>query len=87
MTSAAVEDQGREAITRLLARRDFTSTIYTSEAARDVAPEVWRGLMPLVRQVAVSMARAGDIEITQGGRVLSTAKPLRGPIRLRTARR
>ncbi len=87
MTTSPLDDRIRDAIKRLLASRADTATICPSEAARDVEPADWRGLMPRVRDVALAMTRAGEIEITQGGRVLSITKPLRGPIRLRTAKR
>lgn len=38
--------------------------------------------MPQVRAVAVAMAKAGVLEIRQGGRTVEPDKPLRGPIRL-----
>jgi hypothetical protein len=47
--------------------------------------EAWRNLMEPARRAARRLVAAGEIEITQGGRVVgpSTAK---GPIRLRRAR-
>ena len=55
-----------------------------SEAARAVGGEDWRPLMEPTRRAARRLVAAGDLVITQGGRVVdpSTAK---GPIRLRLA--
>lgn len=72
----------RTAITGLLARREPPATICPSEAARAVAPDAWRPLMPQVRAVAVAMAREGLLEIRQGGRPVAPGALLRGPIRL-----
>jgi hypothetical protein len=74
----------QQAILDLLDTRD--GTICPSEAARVVDPEGWRDLMEPARQAARRLVAAGDVEITQGGRVVdpSTAK---GPIRIRRVRR
>lgn len=60
-------------------------TVCPSEVARAVDPEGWRDLMEPARQAARRLVAAGEVEITQGGRVVdpSTAK---GPIRIRRAR-
>jgi hypothetical protein len=70
------------AILELLASRTSGATICPSEAARTVSSEDWRALMEPSRRAARRLVTAGEIEITQGGRVVdpSTAK---GPIRLR----
>ncbi|MFN3937409.1 MAG: DUF3253 domain-containing protein [Gemmobacter sp.] len=68
----------RAAILSLTARR--AGSICPSEAARLLAAD-WRALMPAVRQVALAMARTGEIAVTQGGRPVEGAP--RGPIRLR----
>jgi hypothetical protein len=73
------------AITDLLARRGRTATICPSEAARAVADDEgdgWRELMEPARRAARRMVDRGEVEITQGGRVVdpSTAK---GAIRIR----
>ncbi len=79
-----------ESIRNLLASRGADATICPSEAARAVASsssEVreWRELMEPARRAARRLVAAGELEITQNGRVVdpSTAK---GPIRLRRAR-
>ena len=84
-------DRALEAsILDLLARRSGGATICPSEAARAVADpdggeDAWRALMEPARRAARRLVAAGDVEITQGGKVVdpSTAK---GPIRVRRAR-
>ncbi len=68
------------AILELLATR--AGTICPSEAARLTAGEDWRESMEPARRAARRLVAAGEVEITQGGRVVdpSTAK---GPIRIR----
>ena len=71
------------AITDLLAQRARTSTICPSDAARLVGDDdSWRDLMEPARPAARRLVERGEVEITQGGRVVdpSTAK---GPIRIR----
>ena len=79
-------------ILELLSKRASGATICPSEAARavsaDLEPagdEAWRTLMEPARSAARRLVVAGEIEITQKGRVVdpSTAK---GPIRLRRSR-
>lgn len=54
-------------------------------APGDASDEAWRELMEPARRAARRLVAAGEVEITQGGRVVdpSTAK---GPIRIRRAR-
>ena len=79
-------DRALEAsILDLLAARSRTSTICPSEAARAVgSDDGWRELMEPARRAARRLVAAGEVEVTQGGRVVdpSTAK---GPIRIRRA--
>lgn len=75
-------------IRSLLAGRAADATICPSEAARAVGgadEEAWRDLMEPARRAARRLDAAGEVEITQGGRVVdpSTAK---GPIRIRRVR-
>lgn len=72
------------AIVELLAARGRTATICPSEAARRVEPGEWRDLMEPTRMAARRLAAAGEVVITQQGRVVdpSTAK---GPVRIRRA--
>ena len=74
-----------QSIRDLLTERARTATICPSEAARTVGGEEgWRDLMEPARAAARRLVAAGEVEITQGGRVVdgSTAK---GPIRVRRA--
>lgn len=74
----------------LLAARARSATVCPSEVARAVAgpgaeEQAWRELMEPARMAARRLVAAGEVEITQGGRVVdpSTAK---GPVRVRRAR-
>ncbi len=86
-----VDEQLSETILSLLAARAAGATICPSEAARAVAagsepdPEAWRDLMEPARRAARRLVDSGEVEITQGGKVVdpSTAK---GPIRVRRVR-
>jgi hypothetical protein len=83
-----VDRELEASIRSLLAGRSADATICPSEAARAVAgdaEEAWRALMEPARRAARRLVAAGEVEITQGGRVVdpSTAK---GPIRVRRAR-
>lgn len=76
------------AITDLLGQRAASSSICPSDAARAVGgedEEAWRALMEPARRAARRMVARGEVEVTQGGRVVdpSTAK---GAIRIRRAR-
>ena len=74
------------AIRSLLEGRAGDATICPSEAARSVGPDGWRELMEPARAAARRLVAAGEVEITQRGRVVdpSTCK---GPIRVRRTRR
>ena len=86
----SLDRQHEVTILTLLAERDPAATgktsICPSEVARLLRPDDWRPLMEPVRRAARRLVARGEVEITQGGRVVdpSTAK---GPIRLRRARR
>ena len=67
---------------RLLHQRGAGKSICPSEAARALDADGWRDLMDAVRDEAASMARRGELVITQGDAVLEP-DALRGPIRLR----
>jgi len=78
----AVDQQLSTAILDLLAARARNATICPSEAAKAVGGDDWEELMEPARCAARRLVVTGEVEITQGGRVVdpSTAK---GPIRLR----
>lgn len=76
------DPQIHDAIAGLLGNRQPPATICPSEAARALAPDDWRPLMPQVRAVALAMAGNGELEIRQGGQTVEPDAPLRGPIRL-----
>jgi hypothetical protein len=87
-----VDRELEASIRRLLGARAATATICPSEAARalaaaqgDASDDAWRPLMEPARRAARRLVAAGEVEITQRGRVVdpSTAK---GPIRIRRAR-
>ena len=77
-TDAALE----HSVLGLLDARARGATICPSEAARAVGGDDWRDLMEPARAAARRLVARGEVEITQGGRVVdgSTAK---GPIRIR----
>ena len=80
-TDRALETSIRD----LLSRRAAEATICPSEAARAVGGDDWRDLMEPARRAARRLVAAGEVEVTQGGKVVdpSTAK---GPIRVRRVR-
>jgi hypothetical protein len=77
-TDAALE----QTVLELLDARARGATICPSEAARAVGGDDWRPQMEPARAAARRLVARGQVEITQGGRVVdgSTAK---GPIRIR----
>ena len=82
----AEDQQLEQTVLSLLADRAATATICPSEVARAVGTdESWRSLMEPARRAARRLVAAGQVEITQGDRVVdpSTAK---GPLRIRRAR-
>jgi hypothetical protein len=77
-----VDRELEAAIIELLGRRAAGATICPSEVAKAVGGDDWRDLMEPARAAARRLVVAGEVEITQRGRVVdpSTAK---GPIRVR----
>ncbi len=82
-----------ESIRDLLAARGRGKTICPSEAARavhdgdgdgDEDGDGWRELMEPARRAARRLVAAGEVEITQGGRVVDPSTA-RGAIRIRRA--
>lgn len=73
------------AIIALLDRRTAGATICPSEAARQVAGgdgDGWRELMEPARRAARRLVAAGEVELTQRGRVVDPSD-FRGPVRIR----
>ena len=77
-----IDKQLETATIALLSQRASASSICPSEVARTVRPDSWQPLMEPTRMAARRLVAVGQVEITQGGRVVdpSTAK---GPIRVR----
>ena len=73
----------RDAILRLARERGPDKTICPSDAARAIGGAHWRDLMDQARDTARALAKAGDVEISQGGDVLDPDATWRGPIRIR----
>ena len=82
----AEDEQLERTILELLAQRKGGATICPSDAARSVGTgDGWRDLMEPARRAARRLVEAGEVVITQQGKVVdpSTAK---GPIRIRKVR-
>jgi uncharacterized protein DUF3253 len=77
------DEQLRATILDLARHRGSSSSICPSDAARAVGGEHWRDLMGQARDAARAMAREGDVEITQNGKVVDPDADWRGPIRIR----
>lgn len=75
-----------DAIRELLDQRARSASICPSEAARLVQPEDWRALLEPARRAARRLVDRGEVEITQGGRVVDPSHA-RGPIRIRRVHR
>lgn len=76
-------DRALEASIRsLLDSRKGSATICPSEAAREVGGEDWRDLMEPARRAARRLVAAGEVEITQSGKVVDPST-VKGPIRVR----
>lgn len=85
-----VDRELEQAILALLATRAGDASICPSEAARAVAgadadEARWRELMEPARRAARRLVAAGEVELTQRGRVVDPSTA-RGPIRIRRAR-
>jgi hypothetical protein len=83
-TDATTDEALERSVLTLLGARAPGATICPSEAARAVGGEQWRTLMEPARAAARRLVARGEVEITQGGRVVdgSTAT---GPVRVRRA--
>lgn len=69
-------------ILRLLSQRSAEGSICPSDAARAARPDGWRAFMNEVRAAAGRLAVRGEVDVTQGGRVVDIAAA-RGPMRIR----
>jgi hypothetical protein len=85
LTDPAVDRVLADEIRTLVAARPAGS-VCPSEVARKAAEDLgtpgWRDLMPLVREVASSLARQGAIELRRRGERLDPVDLGAGPIRL-----
>lgn len=70
------------AIRALLRSRADDATICPSDAARIVDGDAWRRLLPVVREQAVHLARAGQLAILRRGELVED-DPTRGVLRYR----
>ncbi|HVQ99270.1 MAG TPA: DUF3253 domain-containing protein [Mycobacterium sp.] len=70
------------AILALAQHRAPAGTICPSDAARAVGGDDWRELTTQSREIAIRLARAGDVHILQGGVVRDPDRSIRGPIRI-----
>ncbi len=68
-------------ILELVAARGPAKSICPSEAVRDTGPG-WQAKLPAVRQAAIRLALAGQIEITRHGKPIDPLT-VKGVIRLR----
>lgn len=82
LSDGEAPDRLRAAILALAYARGAHSSTCPSDAARAVADD-WRPLLPRARDLARELARAGQVELTQRGRVLDPDADWRGPIRIR----
>ena len=71
----------------LLQSRAEGATICPSEVARALEPVGWRPLMPRIRDVAMALAAAGELELRQRGQVVAPFGEIRGPVRIALAAR
>ncbi|OBH07907.1 S-adenosylmethionine tRNA ribosyltransferase [Mycobacterium sp. E2699] len=74
------------ALRALAHHRGPGSSTCPSDAARAVGGQGWRELMADTREVARELARSGQLEITQRGKVLDPDGNWHGPVRIRTPR-
>ena len=74
-----------QVILRLLSQRSAEASICPSDAARAARPDGWRALMDEARAAAGRLAERGEVDVTQGGRVVDIATA-RGPVRIRRHR-
>jgi len=76
-----VSDRLEQAIRAPLAARRPGTTICPSDVARAVGGGDWRELMQPVRDAAIRLVAAGEVEVRQGGRPVDPRRA-RAPIRI-----
>lgn len=81
------DDRIAETMLALLRARAVHATLCPSEVARAVEPGHWRPLMAQVRDVARTLAAAGEVELRQRGSVIAPFSEIRGPLRIALAPR
>lgn len=69
------------ALRTMLRKRGAAKTVCPSDIARIVGSPDWRGVMDSVRQVAVELAREGQIQVMQRGRRVPDPAATSGPLR------
>lgn len=79
----ATDQQIEAVLLETVTGRGSNASACPSEVARQLDAQAWRTLMPRVRKVAADLARAGKINVTQRGVVLSPDQTWKGAIRLR----
>jgi hypothetical protein len=80
-----VDQRLEGALRRLLDARPRSASVCPSEVARAVDERRWRDLMEPARAAARRLEAAGEVQVTQGGRVVDPSTA-RGPIRIRRPR-
>ncbi len=83
LSDGAAATRLRAAILALARHRGPKSSICPSDAARAVGGVDWRDLNDESRSIAMDLARAGEVDITQRGESVDPDSSLRGPIRIR----
>lgn len=80
-TATQLSVRGAAALRTLLRARGSDKTICPSEAARVLAGERFRGVMPDVKALVTRMEAAGELVVLQKGKRVCAAEA-RGPVRL-----
>lgn len=80
--TAPSSDTIQASILGLTTARGPNKSICPSEVARSLEPERWQSLMTPIRQAAIVLAKAGQIDILRKGRPVEP-EAVRGVIRLR----
>lgn len=82
---SASDRQLQATILELLSAAGASATICPSDAARVVGGDDWNDLIEPARRAARRLVASGEVDITQGGRVVDPSTA-RGPIRIRRHR-